>query len=106
MAAQGTLTNISGGVQMFHAYASVNFDSINAAVSGTKAITVTGVAVGDIVFVTPTTAATTGLVFEANPVIAASADTVTVRATNVTAAPIDEAAQIFHFLVLRPNVPL
>lgn len=103
MAAQGTLTNISGGQSWYHTTASVDFASVTSKESGEASITITGALVGDIVFVTPTTAATTGLMFESNPVIVATADTVVLRATNASAGNINPAAQVFHFFVLRPN---
>jgi hypothetical protein len=101
-----TLINISGGQSWYHTQASVDFPSVTSKTSDVASVTITGAQVGDIVFVTPTTAATTGLIFEHNPVIVATADTVVLRATNASAGDINQAAQVFNFLVLRPNVAL
>jgi len=75
--------------------ASVDFASITNAETGSATFTVTGAADGDIVIVNPPSL-TTGLVFGGAAVTAAN--TVTVYATNASAAPIDEAAKDFDYV--------
>jgi hypothetical protein len=84
-----TVKNIKSGT------ASVDFASITNAETGSATFTVTGAAVGDIVVVNPP-ALTTGLVFGGATVTAAN--TVTVYATNASAAPINETAKDFAYV--------
>lgn len=105
MAALGVLENKSGGQQVFRGQASVDLPSILTQVSGTVDVTLTGLLPGDLVFVSPSAALTTGLLMD-NPVKVTVADTVTVRATNASAGTINQAAQTMDFEVWRNNVPL
>lgn len=75
--------------------ASVNFPEIAAGETGSATFTVTGAATGDVVVVN-VPALTTGLAFAGAAVTAAN--TVTVYATNASAAPIDNAAATFRYL--------
>lgn len=90
--AVGTGSTIKG---MKTGTASVNLPSIANAESGSATFTVTGAAVGDVVIVNPPSL-TTGLAFAGAEVT--GANTVTVYATNASAAPINEAAKDFTYL--------
>lgn len=79
------------------ASASLNFPSISAASQADLTITVAGAAVGDEVSLGLPAAPTAGLVFNA---FVSAANTVTVRASNITASPIDPAAATFGVIVL------
>lgn len=78
----------------------LDFPSIAAAASATLTIALPGVAVGDAVVVSSAAAAgpPAGLVFTA---WVSAADTVTLRATNVTAAPVDAASGTYAAQVLK-----
>jgi hypothetical protein len=78
--------------------ASLNFASIAAAASADLTITVTGAAVGDEVTVGLPAAPTAGIIYQA---FVSAANTVTVRATNITGDAIDPAAQTFNVAVLK-----
>lgn len=78
------------------ASAALNFPSINAASQADLTITVTGAAVGDEVSLSLPAAPTAGIVFNA---FVSAADTVTVRATNITAAPVDPASATYGVIV-------
>jgi hypothetical protein len=77
--------------------ASLNFGSIGAAAQADLTITIAGAAVGDEVIMALPAAPTAGLIFNA---FVSAADTVTVRASNITAAPIDPAAATFGAIVI------
>ena len=79
------------------ATASLNFPSISAVSQADLTITVSGAAVGDYVVLSLPAAPTAGLVFNA---FVSSANTVTVRATNVTASPVDAGAATYGVLVI------
>jgi hypothetical protein len=78
--------------------ASLDFPSINAVSQADLTITVTGAAVGDTVVLGLPAAPTAGITFNA---FVSAANTVTVRATNVTAGAIDPAAAVYTVLVMR-----
>ena len=80
------------------ATASLNFPSISAAGQQDLTITVTGAATGDEVILSLPAAPTAGLVFNA---FVSAANTVTVRASNITASPIDPAAASFGVIVIN-----
>lgn len=77
--------------------ASLNFPSISAAGQQDLTITVTGAAVGDEVALALPAAPTAGLIFNA---FVSATNTVTVRASNITASPIDPAAATFGVIVI------
>ena len=77
--------------------ASLNFAEIAAAAQASLTITVTGAAVGDEVIMALPAAPAAGLVFNA---FVSAADTVTVRASNITAAPVDPAAATYGVIVI------
>lgn len=79
------------------ATASLNFGSISTLAQADLTITVTGAAVGDYVTLALPAAPTAGIVFNA---FVSAANTVTVRATNVTAGSIDPAAATYGVLVI------
>lgn len=78
------------------ASAALDFAAINAAASADLAITVPGAAVGDSVELGLPAAPAAGLVFNA---FVSAANTVTVRATNITAAPVDAASATYRATV-------
>lgn len=106
MAAVNVVNMVSGGQQIGWAVASVDLPSMNTVTSGTVDITLTGLVIGDLVLVFPTTALTSGVSVDAACAIVSVADTVTVRATNSTAGTVNPAAQVMRFEVFRNNVPL
>jgi hypothetical protein len=77
--------------------ASLNFAEIAAAAQASLTITVTGAAVGDEVIMALPAAPAAGLVFNA---FVSAANTVTVRASNITAAPVDPAAATYGVIVI------
>lgn len=80
------------------ATSNLNFPSVAAANSQDLTIAVAGAAVGDAVMLGLASAPTAGIVFQS---FVSAADTVTVRATNITAAPVDPAAQDIRVTVVK-----
>jgi hypothetical protein len=76
--------------------ASLDFPSISAGNYQDLTITVPGVVANDSVELGLPAAPTAGLVYQA---FVSAADTVTVRATNITGSPINPAAQTFRVTV-------
>ncbi len=88
-----TITNV------LTATSTINFASIPAnTTADSSGITVTGAAVGDAVFVGVPAAIESGIVVTG---YVSAADTVKVRAANVTAAPIDPASGSFKVVVVK-----
>ena len=87
-----TLTNVLG------ASAALNFASIASAAQEDLTITVTGAAANNAVILGLPVAPTAGIVFNA---FVSAADTVTVRATNITAAAIDPASATYSVVVIQ-----
>jgi hypothetical protein len=86
-----TITKILSGS------ASLNFPSIGAGAQSSLTITVTGATVGNaVVLALPATPAA-GLAFDA---FVSAPNTVTVRASNVSANPVDAAAATYGVIVL------
>jgi hypothetical protein len=83
--------------KVLSASASLDFGSIGAAAQAGLTITVTGAAVGDEVIVALPAAPAAGLVFNA---FVSATDTVTIRASNITAAPVDPAAASYGVIVI------
>lgn len=77
--------------------ASLNFGSISAAAQEDLTITVTGAATGDEVIMALPASPAAGIVFNA---FVSAANTVTVRATNITASAVDPAAATYGVIVL------
>lgn len=80
------------------ATASLDFPSISAASQADLTITVTGAATGDEVIMALPAAPTAGLVFNA---FVSAANTVTVRASNITGSPINPSAATFGVIVIN-----
>lgn len=89
--AGATVTELSA------ATASLNFGSIATLEQADLTITVAGAAVGDYVTLALPAAPTAGIVFNA---FVSAANTVTVRATNITAGAVDPAAGTYGVLVI------
>ena len=83
--------------KVLSASASLDFGSINAASQAGLTITVTGAAVGDEVIMALPAAPAAGLVFNA---FVSAANTVTIRASNITVSPIDPAAATYGVIVI------
>ena len=79
------------------ASASLNFPSISAVSQADLTISVPGAAVGDEVIMGLPAAPAAGLIFN---MFVSAADTVTVRASNITASPVDPAAATFGVIVI------
>jgi hypothetical protein len=77
--------------------ASLNFGSIGAAAQADLTITVTGAAAGDEVIMALPAAPAAGLIFNA---FVSAANTVTIRASNITAAPVDPDAATYGVIVI------
>jgi hypothetical protein len=77
--------------------ASLDFAEIAAAAQANLTITVTGAAVGDEVVMALPAAPAAGLVFNA---FVSAANTVTIRASNITAAPVNPAAATYGVIVI------
>jgi hypothetical protein len=92
----GTGTTVTS---ILAATATINFASISAnTTTDSSAITVTGAAVGDAVFVGAPAAIESGLVITG---FVSAANAVKVRAANVTAAAIDPASGAFKVVVIK-----
>jgi hypothetical protein len=77
--------------------ASLDFGSVGAAAQADLTITVTGAATGDEVIMALPAAPAAGLIFNA---FVSAANTVTIRASNITAAPVDPAAATYGVIVI------
>lgn len=77
--------------------ASLNFGSISAVSQADLTITVTGAATGDEVIMALPAAPAAGIVFNA---FVSAANTVTIRASNITASPVDPAAATYGVIVI------
>jgi len=89
-----TLANVLG------ASAALNFASIAAAAQEDLTITVTGAAANDAVILGLPVAPTAGIVFNA---FVSAADTVTVRATNITGSSVDPASATYNVIVIKAS---
>ena len=77
--------------------ASLDFGSITNATQASLTITVVGAAVGDEVIMGLPAAPAAGIVFNA---FVSATDTVTIRASNISAAPVDPAAATYGVTVI------
>ena len=93
----GTITPGAAITKIRTATASLDFPSIAAASQASLTITVAGAALGDTVVMGLPAAPAAGITFNA---FVSAANTVTIRATNVTAAAVDPAAANYTVLVL------
>ncbi len=80
------------------ATATLDFGSINAAASADLTITVAGAAVNDSVSLGLPAAPTAGIMFRG---FVSAANTVTVRATNITGSPVDPASATYRATVIK-----
>lgn len=94
----GTGLSIS---KVLGASAALDFASIAAAASADLTITVTGAAVNNVVSLGLPAAPTAGLIFQ---VFVSATNTVTVRATNITAGAIDAASATYSVVVTQVSV--
>lgn len=101
---EGGDAGASGGpITLLILQQAVDLASAAAVTAADQSIAVTGLAVGDIVFVNPAEALTVGVsVTPMGTVVAA--DTIELRVTNPTAAAVDAASATFTFFVIRPNL--
>lgn len=83
--------------KVLSATASLDFGSISAASQASLTITVTGAAVGDEVIMALPAAPAAGIVFNA---FVSAANTVTIRASNITASPVDPVAATYGVIVI------
>lgn len=83
--------------KVLSATASLDFGSISAASQANLTITVTGAAVGDEVVMALPAAPAAGIVFNA---FVSAANTVTIRASNITASPVDPGAATYGVIVV------
>lgn len=83
--------------KVLHASGALNFPSIASQAQADLTLTVTGAAVGDSVALGLPAAPAAGLAFNA---FVSAANTVTVRASNVSAGAVDEASLTFNVIVL------
>lgn len=93
--------SVGGGatiVSMLSATAVLDFASIPANTSADLTITVTGAAANDIAMAGPPTTQTSGIVISA---FVSAANTVTIRAANVTVGAIDPASATYRASVIR-----
>lgn len=86
------------GKAVLTATATLDFASINAAANADLTITVAGAAVGDAVTLGLPAAPTAGLIFMG---FVSAANTVKVRATNITANPVDAASATYRATVIK-----
>lgn len=92
----GAITAGATLTKLLTASAALDFPSIAAVSQADLTITVTGAAVGDEVALALPAAPAAGIVFNA---YVSAANTVTVRASNITAAPVDPASASYSVLV-------
>lgn len=78
--------------------ATLDFPSISAAATQTLTVTCPGAITGDPVVVGLPGTVDAGIVFDAR---VSAADTITVRAMNITASPVNPASATFEFVVFR-----
>lgn len=92
------LNNGSPVARTLAAVATLDFPSINAVSTQTLTITVPGASVNDVVVLGLPATVNAGVVFDAR---VSAADTVTVRALNITAGAIDPASAQYEVIVLK-----
>ena len=80
------------------AIATLDFPSVAAAGTQTLTVTCPGASVGDVVALGLPGTVNAGIVFDA---CVSAADTITVRAMNITAAPVDPASATYEFVVFK-----
>ncbi|MBL8500023.1 MAG: hypothetical protein JNL77_05455 [Nitrosomonas sp.] len=106
LSAAGTIVGIESdgiwvaevGKARLTATAALDFPSINAAASADLTISVPGAAVNDSVSLGLPAAPTAGIMFRA---FVSAANTVTVRATNITGSPVDPVSATYRVTVIK-----
>lgn len=106
LSAAGTIVGVESdgvwvaevGKARLTATGSLDFGSINAAASEDLTITVAGAAVNNAVSLGLPAAPTAGIVFQG---FVSAANTVTVRATNITGSPVNPSAQTIRVTVIK-----
>lgn len=87
------------GLRQFYSIAvAIDFPSIAAAASNDQTVTLTGVAVGDAVYLGLPAAPQAGLIFQG---FVSAANTVTIRAMNITASAVDAASATYRVTVAQ-----
>jgi hypothetical protein len=76
----------------------LDFPSVSAAGTQTLTVTCPGASVGDIVALGLPATVDAGIVFDAR---VSAADTITVRAMNITASSVDPASATYEFVVFK-----
>jgi hypothetical protein len=92
------LSNGSAVRQVLQASAVINIASVAAAGTVTNTVAVPGALPGDLVVLGLPATVDAGIVFDAR---VSAADTVTLRAQNITAGAIDPASATYTFLVFK-----
>ena len=88
---------VFGWTRTYYGTLTHDFGSISAQSQATQTVTITGARTGDMVLVRPTTAVN-GIVVDGT---VTASNTVTVRAFNYSASPIDPASQVYNVLVIQ-----
>lgn len=78
--------------------ATLDFPSISAAATQTLTVTCAGAVIGDPVVIGLPETVDAGIVFDAR---VSAANTITVRAMNITASPVNPASATYEFVVFR-----
>lgn len=92
------LNNGSPILKTLAATATLDFPSIAAVGTQTLTVSCLGASAGDIVSVGLPATLDAGVVFNAH---VSAADTITVRASNITASPVDPASATYKFVVFK-----
>lgn len=92
------LNNGSPILKTLAATATLDFPSVAAAGTQTLTVSCPGASTGDVVAMGLPGTVNAGIVFDAR---VSAADTITVRASNITAAPIDPASATYEFVVFK-----
>lgn len=92
------LNNGNPIVRTLSVIATLDFASVSAAGTGTLTVTCPGASIGDIVAIGLPATVNAGIVFDAR---VSAADTITIRASNITASPIDPASATYEFVVFK-----
>lgn len=89
--------SVFGWKRTYYGTLTHDFGSISAQSQATQTVTISGARTGDMVLVRPTTAVN-GIITDGT---VTADNTVTVRALNYSAAPIDPASQVYTVLVVQ-----
>lgn len=92
------LNNGSPILKTLAATATLDFPSVAAAGTQTLTVSCPGASVGDVVSIGLPGTVNAGIVFDAR---VSAADTITLRAMNITASPVDPASAVYEFVVFK-----